>query len=185
MKLPVTRRTAGKKTETKKIRREGNIPAILYSHGKEGESLTVDGRAFKKALNSLPKGGLATQIFTLEIDGKEVRVLVKDVQYKCTNYELHHLDFEEIDEKIPVKVKVALRCIGEAECAGVKLGGFLRQVFRSIRVKCLPKDIPSFFELDVTEMGLGQSKKLSDIAIPAAVRPLIGLNEVAVVIAKR
>ena len=47
------------------------------------------------------------------------------------------------------------------------------------------QDIPSFFELDVTEMGLGQSKKLSDIAIPAAVRPLIGLNEVAVVIAKR
>ncbi len=110
MELPVTSRAAGKKTETKKIRREGNIPAILYSHGKEGEALTVDGKAFQKALYRLPKGSLGTQIFTLKKDGKEIRALVKDVQYKCTNYDLHHLDFEEIDEKVPVKVKVALRC---------------------------------------------------------------------------
>ncbi len=184
MELPVTPRESGKKSETKKLRREGNIPAILYASGKEGKSITVDGRAFQKILRELPSGGLATQIFTLKQEGKEVKALVKDIQYKCTNYQIHHLDFVQIDEKVPVKVRVPLRCTGVAECAGIKLGGVLRQTIRQVRVSCLPKDIPSCFELDVREMSMGKAKKLSDIAIPKAVRPLVSLDEIALVIAK-
>jgi large subunit ribosomal protein L25 len=74
---------------------------------------------------------------------------------------------------------------GLAECAGVKLGGFMRQVIRSLKVSCLPCDMPTELFLDVTALGLGQSMRLSDLAIPSGVRPLAKMNEVAVVIAKK
>ncbi len=71
------------------------------------------------------------------------------------------------------------------DCVGVKLGGVLRQVIRHVRVRCFPKDMPTFFELDISELGLKQSKRFSDIEIPKTVRPLVDLNEVVAVIVKR
>ncbi|NGX46155.1 MAG: 50S ribosomal protein L25 [Chlamydiae bacterium] len=185
MKLNITARTVGKKSDAKKIRREGNIPAIVYVNGKKGEEIVVEGGAFRKALNHIEKGTLATQIFTLQKEGKQRRAILKDIQYKPTNYEIIHLDFAEIDDKKPVKVNVSIRCTGMDRSIGVQQGGVLRQVIRNMRVNCLPKDIPSYFELDVSSLGLGQTKKLRDIALPKGVSSEAGLNEVAAVIAKR
>jgi large subunit ribosomal protein L25 len=68
---------------------------------------------------------------------------------------------------------------------GIKLGGVLRQVIRHVRVRCLPKDLPSFFELDIRELGVKQSKRLREIQIPSTVSPLVDMNEVVAVIVKR
>jgi large subunit ribosomal protein L25 len=96
-----------------------------------------------------------------------------------------HIDFEELFEDVPVSVKVPIQCIGVADCVGVKLGGFLRQIIRHVKVECLPKQIPQNFLVDVQDLGIRQAKKLSDIAIPKGVKPLAKMDEVVVVVSKR
>jgi large subunit ribosomal protein L25 len=96
-----------------------------------------------------------------------------------------HIDFEELFDDVPVSVKVPINCIGVADCAGIKLGGFLRQVIRHVRVECLPKHIPAEFQVDVRELGIKQSRKLADIKIPQGVKPLAKMDEVVVVVSKR
>lgn len=184
MKLTVAKRS-GKKSETNQLRREGKIPAILYSKGQKGVEIVLDAVAFKKILNTTPTGTLSSKIFELEGLGMKVRALVKDIQYNITTYDVIHLDLEELHEDEPVTLNIPLICTNTVDCIGVKLGGVIRQVIRQVRVTCLPKDIPEQFELDVREMNLGQMKRLSDLAIPAGVRPTINLNEAAVVIARK
>ncbi|MCH9627805.1 MAG: 50S ribosomal protein L25 [Chlamydiales bacterium] len=185
MELTLTKRQAGKKSETNKIRREGNILAVLYSKGKKGEDVVVDGNAFKKILNKIESGTLSSKVFTLQVDGKPIQAIIKDIQYHVTTYEPLHIDFAELHEGSPVTLNIPVKLTGVVECAGVKLGGVLRQVIRHVQVRCLPKDIPDHFSLDVRHLLTGQSVRLNKISIPSAVRPVINLNEVAAVVGKR
>lgn len=186
MKLKTKERAALTKSESNKLRREGFIPAVLYVRGKEGETLAVSSAEFGAHLRGLKSGHLPTTIFTLvDEKGKERRVLVKDIQYDIISYAVKHLDFEELIDDCKINVKVPIECVGTAECAGIKLGGVLRQVIRHIRIRCLPKDMPSYFELNVSDLALRQSKRLMDLVIPETVRPLMNLNEVVAVIVKR
>lgn len=186
MKLKTIARTAGAKSETNSLRRDGFIPVVLYVRGKEGEALAVKNSEFVAFLRQIKQGHLPTTIFTLVDDkGRERRVITKEIQYDITSYAVKHLDFEELVEDHKINVKVPIECIGAADCPGVKLGGVLRQVIRHVRVRCLPKDLPSFFELDVKALAIKQFKRLSDLVIPETVRPLMGLNEVVAVIVKR
>jgi len=186
MKLQTVQRAAKSKGEVNKLRREGYIPAVLYMRGKEGETLAVKSAEFNAFLRGVKPGHLPTTVFTLTDDkGRERRVLVKDIHYEITTYAIQHLDFEELLDDHKLNVKIPIECTGVADCVGIKLGGVLRQVIRHVRIRCLPKDMPTQFELDIRELGLRQSKRLSDIAIPETVRPLVPLNEVVAVIVKR
>lgn len=186
MKLQVFKRALLKKSEIKKIRREGDIPAVLYVKGKATDSMTVKGVEFQTLLRGVQPGRLSTMLFTLvDEKGKERKAILKEIQYEPTTYKVQHLDFEELFNELKVSVKVPIECTGIVDCAGVKLGGVIRQVIRFLRVRCLPKDIPSVLQVDVKNLGLFESKRLSDLSIPETVRPLADLNEVAVVIAKR
>ena len=185
MKLTVTKRPGTRKSEAKEIRRKGNIPAILYSAGKPCENIEIEGTQFKTILREIKAGRLSTTKFVLDQDGKERYAIVKDIQYHPTTYQILHLDFEELIEKNLVNVKVPILCVGMAECSGIKLGGFLRQVIRTVKVECLPQDMPTEFVIDVRDLGIRQSKRLRDLAFPKNVRPLARVEEVVVVIAKR
>lgn len=186
MKLNVEKRSADSKGETNRIRRDGDIPAILYSKGKPGESLRVKGADFQAALRQLKKGHLPVTKFALvNGEGKETTAIVKGIQYHPTTYAVIHLDFEELHEGVTVDVRVPVEFTGVAECAGIKLGGVLRQVLRHFRVRCLPKDMPERFVLDVRGLSMKQSKRLRDIELPQGVKPLDRVEEVAVTIAKR
>ncbi len=185
MKLKMVKRLASKRSANKQIRREGNIPAVLYCRGTPNQAVSVDGVDFSEALRKMPAGRLATTKFTL-VDGDEhFPVIVKEIQYHPTTYQVIHLDFEVLTKNVPVNVNVPLEFSGSADCTGIKLGGFLRTVIRNVKVSCLPEKIPSSFVIDVKELAIGQSKRLSAIDIPEGVKPLASLNEVAVVIAKR
>lgn len=186
MKLQTLQRSGNKKSEVKKLRNEGFIPAVLYVREKAGETLAIKTAEFNAFLRGVKSGHLPTTTFTLVDDkGNERRALVKDIQYNIITYEVIHLDFEELLDEHKVNVKVPIECIGMADCPGIKLGGVLRQVIRHARVRCLPKDMPTYFELDVRDLNLKQSKRLGDITIPETVRPLADLNEVVAVIVKR
>lgn len=187
MKLHVSTRSAKIKSAIKMIRRAGNIPAIMYVRGKEGETLTVNGEEFKALLRKVQSGRLSTTIFELvDEQGKHSRrAILKDIHYDPTTYNVIHLDFEELIDDVQINVKVPIECTGLLDCVGIKLGGVLRQVIRHLRIRCLPKDIPSCFQLDITSMEMRDKKRLGDLDIPETVRPLTDLNEVAVVIVKR
>jgi large subunit ribosomal protein L25 len=186
MKLKVFKRTLLKKSELNKIRREGNIPAAMYVRGQATDNITINGNEFSAHLRAVQPGHLSTTIFILVDDqGKERRAILKDIQYEATTYKVQHLDFEELFDDVKVNIKVPIECVGVVDCVGVKLGGVLRQVLRHMRVRCLPKDIPNSFQLDVRSLGQRESRRLKDLQIPQTVRPLVDLNEVAVIIAKR
>jgi large subunit ribosomal protein L25 len=185
MKLNVSSREKKTKATVKTIRREGNIPAILYSKGAEGKELIIDGIEFQKLLNKIERGTLSSIVFEIEVDGKKTKALVKDIQYHVVTYNILHIDLIELFDDVPVTLNVPLKCVGAADCAGVKAGGVLRQVLRHLKVRTLPKHIPSHFDLDVKKLGMGQAVRLSAIKIPETVRPMENLKVVAAVVGKR
>lgn len=185
MKLETIKRNAQLKSETNRLRREGFVPAVIYHNGKAGDSIAVKDSEYQAIVRQLKPGHLPTQKISLQLEGKEIQAIIKEIQYHPTTYNVLHLDFEQLDDKVPVNVKVPIECTGVMDCIGVKLGGVLRQNLRHIKVRCLPKDIPDRFKLNVRELGMGQALRLGDIEIPQSVRPLARLKEVCVSVGKR
>lgn len=185
MKLSLSTRKAETKKEIKLIRHQGNIPAVIYSKGKSNQLISVSGIELEAILRNIQQGHLPTTVIELAGEGISLRAIIKDIQYEPTTYKVIHLDFLEIQEKQPISVNVPIRCVGMMESPGIKLGGFLRQVIRYLRVECLPKHMPKEFVVDVKELGIKQTKRIKDILMPTGVAPLAPLNEVVVVIAKR
>ncbi|MCB1134755.1 MAG: 50S ribosomal protein L25 [Chlamydiia bacterium] len=186
MKLSVRKRSAKQKSELTTIRRNGDVPAVLYSKGKDGQALAVDGREFDTARRSIPSGHLPTTQFELhDADGSVRKAVVKAIDYHPTTYQVLHLDLMELHAGAEVNVKVPIVLTGVADCVGVKVGGVPRQVIRHLLVRCKPEHIPACLELDIRTLALKQSKRLSEIELPATVTPLVDMDEVAIVIAKR
>lgn len=186
LKLSIKNRLAEKKSQAKSLRREGLIPAVIYHRSKQAETVSLSEQEFITFLRSIIPGRLSTTIFTLSLeDGTTRKAILKDIQYNPVNYDVIHLDFEELIENVHVNIKVPIEFLGVADCAGIKLGGFLRQVKRHMKVNCLPQDIPSHFQIDIKDMKLYDSKKIGDLELPKTLRPLTKLSDVVVVIAKR
>jgi large subunit ribosomal protein L25 len=186
MKLQVFERSVEKKRESKRIRRDGNIPAVVYLKDGSTHHYSVKGTDFMTALRQVVPGRLSTTVFELSDEkGHNKKVLVKDIQYHPTTYNVSHLDLEELSPEKHINVKIPIECTGLIDCIGVKLGGVVRQVIRALRVRCTAKDLVSHLELDVRDLNMGQYKRLSDLQIPSAMKPLMDVKEVAVVIVKR
>lgn len=185
MKLTLSQRKGETKSEKNLIRHRGNIPAVVYSKGRENRLVTINGIEFDGVLRSIQKGQLPTTVFHLHGEGVAVKAIVKDIQYEPTTYKVMHLDFLEIHEEQSINVNIPIRFSGVADCTGIKLGGFLRQVIRYLKVNCLPSKMPKEFVIDIKDLGMKQTKRIKDIKMPEGVEPLAPLNEVVVVIAKR
>lgn len=187
MELKTITRDVERKSGVKKLRREGYIPSVIYAKGKAGEPLAISSNQFQSFLRNLKPGHLPTTVFTLvDENGKERKALIKDIQYEVTTYAVIHLDFEELVPGQHFNVKVPIECIGTDNCPGIKGGGVLRQVIRHALVRVSDvQDLPEFFELNVRDLSMNQTKRLKDLQIPENVRPLSDLNEVAVVIVKK
>jgi large subunit ribosomal protein L25 len=184
MELAIFPRKSGCKGDIKKLRIQGSIPAIIYAKGLENENISVSAHDFNKILNEMQKGRLSTTVFTLKGEKEKFTAIVKEIQYDVTSYEVLHLDFEKLSAKEKVKVVIPIECIGAEACAGVKVGGLLRQTMRYLKVSCLPKEIPAVFQIDVTHLELGRTKRVKDIVFPKGVRPLAKQEEVIVLVTK-
>ena len=169
----VKRNTKGK-NEARRLRAAGRIPAVLYGAQKAGdppapEQVAVDPKPFMRILHSA--SGLNTLI-TLKLQGgTDARVLVKNVQLDPITHKPLHADFYRVnmDRKIQVTVPVVLR----GESRGVKQdGGVLDFVHREIELEVLPANIPDAIEVDVTNLGIGDSVHVRDLAADAAWTPI-------------
>jgi large subunit ribosomal protein L25 len=157
--LEATARTAGTKNDARRVRVAGKVPAVVYGAGKESLSVSLDPRQVTKILHS--KTGHNT-IFDLALAGESTKAMIVDWQYEPIKGSLLHIDLKRIamDKLLRVEVPIVLK----GESAGVKAeGGILEQVLREVEIECLPGDIPSVIEADVTELVFGKVLRVSDL----------------------
>lgn len=150
----------------RKLRAAGRIPAVLYGQDHDPVSLSLEPRSLERLLHSEGLNAL------FDLDGGESvkgrTVLVKDVQRHPVRGDLMHADFFEIDARKTITVSVAIHLEGTP--VGVSLdGGVLDHALREVELDCLPRAIPESLELDVSQMGLGESLHVSDIPLPDGV----------------
>ncbi len=150
-----SRTNLGKK-DSKELRAKGLIPCVLYGLG-ENKNFTVEAKAFDKVYIT-PN----VYVVVLNIDGKEHKAILKEVQFHPVTDNVLHVDFMEVTEDKPFMVKLPIKITGHAE--GVKLGGKLKVKMRKMRVSGLMKDLPAELVIDVTSLGLGQSVKLTSVS---------------------
>ena len=167
-------RTPGNKNHARRVRVSGKVPGVLYGAGKETVALSVDPRQVARILYS--QTGHNT-IFELALDGGErTQAMIVDWQYEPIKGSLLHIDLKRIamDQKLRVSVPIVLK--GEAE--GVKQqGGILEQLLREVEVECLPGDIPSAIEADVSQLVFGKVLRVEDLPKSAKLKFLSDANQ--------
>jgi large subunit ribosomal protein L25 len=158
--LEAVRRSRFGKNEAGRIRREGQIPGVLYGESREAEPIAVDPKALVRILRS--QSGVNTLI-SLKVDSDDAtRVLVKEYQIHPMDHKLLHVDFYRVAMDKVLRVTVPVHLTGEAK--GVKVeGGVLDFVHRDIVLECLPADIPEHITIDVSELGLHDGVRVRDI----------------------
>lgn len=159
--LKAKERTTGKKSALTEIRKE-SIPAVVY--GKEPLSISVNASEFEKIFETAGEHSL----ITLDLEGKEHKVLVKDFDLGKTERNITHIDFYEVSDDKEVTANVPINLSGTA--IGVRSGGVLELATYNARVKCLPSKIPASLDYNVTPMKVGQVLYLKDFELPEGVR---------------
>lgn len=150
------RQSIGKKS-TKELRKNGRVPCVLYG-GEEVVHFQAEEGEFRKIVYT-PK----IFLLDIDIDGTVYRGIMQDIQFHPVSEKILHIDFMKISDDKPVKIDIPVRIEGYAQ--GIQQGGQLKFNLRTVRVKALVKDIPDEIVVDVTELVLGQSVRVSDISI--------------------
>src|SRR6201998_4336177 len=166
-------RTPGNKNDARRVRRDGKIPGVVYGAGKDSVSVSVDPRQVTRILNS--ETGHNT-IFDLALDGDKTKAMIVDWQYEPIQGKLLHIDLKRIamDKKLTVKGPVFLK----GEAAGVKQqGGILEQMLREVEIECLPADIPSHIDADVSELVFGKVLRVVDLPQSEKLKFLTDANQ--------
>ena len=147
-----------KKSDLTELRAQGLIPAVIY--GKGLESLAV---AVKKVdfMNCYKKSFLELTFYEIQYDGKKYHTLLKEKQTHPMNRDFLHLDFMVIPPKSMIEVEIPVNVIGEA--AGIKEGGFLDLILRSVKIVCQADQVPDEIELDVTGLHVGEAIHVRDL----------------------
>jgi large subunit ribosomal protein L25 len=152
-------REAGTKNHARRVRQDGKIPAVVYGAGKESLSITVDPRVVTRILNS-EKGH--NSIFDLALNGEKTKAMIVDWQYEPIKGRLLHIDLKRIALDKVLRVGVPIFLVGES--AGVKQeGGIMEQILRELEIECLPADIPSHIDADVSELTFGKVLRVADL----------------------
>lgn len=162
LKLESELRAESGKGPARKLRSSGRVPAVLYGQKMDPLSLQIDEAAIRTALQQHRE----TAIFDLAVkggsSGGDVNVIIRDVQRHPTTGRILHIDFQRIKFGEKLRVEVAVNVVGKPR--GVKeQGGILEHNTRSVQIMCLPRMIPESLELDVSEMMIGDSIKISDL----------------------
>ena len=156
--LEVSKRELSNKGNLKNLRRKNLVPGIFYSHdSKTSIPFTIE----KHILREAHKSG--ARIFSINVGDKKRTVIFKSVEYHSVTDEVLHIDLYGVKMDQAVTVNVEVRLIGSA--TGVTEGGILVQGLSEISIECFPLDIPEFIEVDVTELALGDSIRVEDLAL--------------------
>lgn len=167
--LSATPRDGTGKGSARSLRAKGQIPAIIYGHGREPQALAIDTRELEKLLSKI---SAESTVIDLAMDGKSARTLIREIQRHPFKRQILHVDFQELvaGEKVTVRIPIVLSGIPE----GVRVdGGILDQVMRELEIEVDPANIPNHVEVDVNPLRIGDSVHVRDIALPEGVE-LVG-----------
>ncbi|MET0291341.1 MAG: 50S ribosomal protein L25/general stress protein Ctc [Steroidobacteraceae bacterium] len=161
-----SRSTQGKGA-SRRLRRAGKVPAIIYGGKGDAENITLDQQ---NLLTLVDKEKFYSTIISLKIDGKAQPALVRDVQFHPAKNQVVHVDLLRVLEDQPLRLNLPIHFLNETSSPGVKLqGGTVSHLRTDIEISCLPKDLPEALELDLGGMNIGDSIKLSELKLPPGV----------------
>lgn len=160
--------TAQERTEfgngpTRRLRRQGMVPGIVYQEGGPSLPLSLPGHDLKRTLAE----GRTTVIDLVVGDAGATPVLVKDWQLHPVRGDVMHVDFQQVDLTVEIEADVPVSLVGQS--VGVRDGGVLDQPLRDVTVRALPDSLPDQIEVDVSELGVGDSLTVADLSAPAGV----------------
>jgi large subunit ribosomal protein L25 len=171
-KLTAERRADHGKGVARKLRAAGRIPAVLYGHDQETQSLSVDGHDMFKVLHT---SAGANVLVDLKVDKDEHLVLPREIQRNHIKGTIVHVDFLVVSRTETIEVNVEIIDIGEAP--GVKQGGVVDHHLREVLVECFPQDVPEHLEADVSGLDLNDVLHVSDLVAPQGVTILTNPEE--------
>lgn len=155
--LSVNKREAGHRSTLTQLRKEGAIPAVIYGYNLDSTPISISEKEFRKSIQKNGPNG----VFSMELDGKEVNVVVSEIQQCSMKEEVNHIDFLAINMSEAIEAEVPIRLVGES--VGISEGGILMQPNLEVKINVKPADIPESIEVDITKLKIGESIMVVDI----------------------
>ena len=168
------------KGASRRLRHAGKVPAILYGGHVEPRAVSLD---HQKLMTLVDNEKFYSSIINLVVGDKKQAAIVKDLQMHPARNAIVHVDLQRVSENEKIRIHIPIHFKGEAASPGVKTqGGVVSHRIADVEVSCLPKDLPEFIELDLSQMSLNESKHLSDLPLPDGVTiPAISKGNATVV----
>lgn len=167
IEIRATLRNAKGTGASRRLRRAGKVPGIIYGAHKDPVNVEFD---HKELFLEFRHEAFHASILTLNVEGNKESVLLRDYQMHPVRNTLQHIDFQRVSATEKIHVKVPLHFVNADTCPGVKLnGGIPAHILTEADISCLPKDLPEFIEVDMGNLNIGQSIHLSEIKLPSGV----------------
>jgi len=160
-------RTDVGKGASRRLRRAGMVPAVLYGGDRDPVSLTI---VHSEIMRHLDHEAFYSHVLTIRAGERLQKAILRDLQRHPYKPAVLHLDFQRVMDDTAIRVHVPLHSVNETTSVGVKLGGVVLHNANDVEIECLPKDLPEYVEVDLAEVGLGESVFLSDLKLPEGVR---------------
>jgi large subunit ribosomal protein L25 len=161
---------------SRRIRRNGRIPAVVY--GRSGKALSIELDALEFVNNA--KGISESTIVTINIDGQTRQAFVKDTQRNIIDGNILHVDFYEVEAGVSLRARVSVHVHGNP--IGVREGGILESPLHEIEVECLPGELPERIDVDITDLKANQSIHVRDLALGSGVRIISNPDQVVALV---
>ena len=152
---------------SRRLRKSGRAPGVVYGGTAAPTPIELDHNAL---IHALRNEAFHSSILTMKLDGGGTQVLLRDIQMHPFRHEVLHVDFQRIDPSRRIHMKVPLHFVNDATSPAVKLhGAVVSHVMNELDITCLPKDLPEFIEIDLSELDVGHSLHVSGVKLPAGV----------------
>ena len=168
--LKATKRETVTSGQLNKLRDNGLIPGILYGGKDPNAKISIDKKLIKNILNS---EAFLSSVLDLDLDGNKLKVIPRDVAYNVISEEPIHIDFMRVVPGTKIVLNIPVKFINNEECPGLKVGGVLNIVRRKVELKCPAENIPEEIIVDLKDLEIGSSIKISSIKLPENVTPTI------------
>ncbi len=170
------------KGAARSLRREGKVPAIVYSHGSKPLSIALKDNELRQ---EYLRGRFRSRLIDITLDGKIIKALPKEVQFHPVSDQIEHVDFIKIEAGVAIRVQIPVKFVGQEKSAGIKRGGVLNIVRHEIEFICDPASIPVHIEVNVEAMDIGNSIHINDITLPKGIESVLKRNFTVATVAGR
>jgi large subunit ribosomal protein L25 len=164
---------------SRRLRRANKVPGVIYGGDKAVSVIEID---HNPLFHAMRKEAFHASILDMKLDGAAEQVLLRDYTMHPFKQQIQHIDFQRVDAKKEIHIRVPLHFLNAAESQAVKFGGaMVSHVANDIEIACLPKDLPEFVEVDLKDIAAGHSVHVADLKLPAGVRAVLHGKENPVV----